>query len=95
MRGAEAAFNGCTSLLSSTLLPEGLLKIEGWAFFGCTSVCFFLRKDEPANPDAVNGCIDCFSTIVKSLGGRQRFRSSYAALSLAGRPDGGGLPQHS
>ena len=43
------------------------------------------RADQPRRRHAVNGCIDCFSTIIKSLGGRQRFRSSYAALYLAGQ----------
>ena len=45
---------------------------------------FLLREDELSNPDTINGCIDCFSTIIKSMVG-SAFEAEYAAFYLAGQ----------
>jgi hypothetical protein len=47
-------------------------------------IFFLLSKDSLGDPDAINGCIDCYSTIIKSVVG-SAFEAEYAGLFLAGQ----------
>lgn len=48
------------------------------------AIFFLLAKESLGDPDATNGCIDCYSTIIKSVVSSV-FEAEYAALFLAGQ----------
>jgi hypothetical protein len=48
------------------------------------AIFFLVSKDDLGNPDAINGSIDCYSSIIKSVVGSV-FEAEYAALYLAGQ----------
>jgi len=48
------------------------------------AIFFLLAKESLGDPDATNGCIDCYSTIIKSVVS-SAFEAEYAALFLAGQ----------
>jgi len=48
------------------------------------AILFLVKKESLGDPDVINGCIDCYSTIIKSVVS-SAFEAEYAGLFLAGQ----------